>query len=142
MNKTAAWGMIGLLLGGCGGASSEPATPPTATAEMTEVASTAPTTAAASSGPTTATPTADGKLEMGKAVFANNCVTCHAEGGKGNVGPNLTDAKFIHGSEPKDVLAVVRDGHPQKQMPAWGKLLNDAQLDAVVAYVVSLSKKP
>ncbi len=142
MNRTAALAVMGVLFGGCGGATDQPASSPSSTTEVEAAASATPTASSATAPTATATVNADGKLEMGKAVFEKNCVTCHATGGQGNIGPNLTDAKFIHGSEPKDVLAVVRDGQATKQMPAWGKLLKEQELDAVVAYVVSLSKKP
>jgi len=74
----------------------------------------------------------------GKAVFDNNCITCHGDGGKGNIGPNLTDEYWLHGGKPMDVYHTVHDGYESKQMPAWGKKLGEARLRTVVAYVLSL----
>lgn len=146
MMKTVSIAFMGWVLAGCGGTSNEPATP-TATAEVQETPATSTPTGGttASTAAPTSTPTAppvDAKLELGKAVFEKNCVACHAAGGKGVIGPDLTDGKFIHGGEPKDILAIVKNGNAPKQMPGWGKLLKEPELDAVVAYVVSLSKKP
>ena len=35
-------------------------------------------------------------IEQGKKVFATNCVACHTENGRGNIGANLTDDYQIH----------------------------------------------
>jgi len=79
-----------------------------------------------------------GTLERGKETFTQACVTCHADGGKGNIGPNLTDGHWLHGAEPMEIYATVKDGFLPKQMPAWGKQLGEERVRAVVAYVISL----
>jgi cytochrome c oxidase cbb3-type subunit 3 len=60
-----------------------------------------------------------------------------ADGG-GLIGPSLADNAWIHGGQPADVYKVVVNGVLEKGMPNWGKLLKPDQLQAVVAYVVSL----
>lgn len=79
-----------------------------------------------------------GTVEQGKAVFAQTCVTCHDAGGKGNIGPNLTDEYWLHGSDPQAIYGIVRDGYLPKQMPAWGKQLGEMKVRAAVAYVLSI----
>ncbi len=74
----------------------------------------------------------------GKAIFDANCVTCHADGGKGKVGPNLTDDAWIHGHEPMQIYALVKEGFTAKQMPAWGVKLGETRLRQAVAYVLSI----
>ena len=74
----------------------------------------------------------------GKAIFDANCVTCHADGGKGKVGPNLTDDAWLHGHEPMQIYGLVKDGFTAKQMPAWGAKLGETRLRQTVAYVLSI----
>jgi cytochrome c oxidase cbb3-type subunit 3 len=77
-------------------------------------------------------------LEDGKKAFTNNCVSCHRADAGGLIGPNLTDAFWIHGGKPEDIYKTVVNGVLEKGMPPWGKLLKPEQLQSVVAYVVSL----
>ncbi|NUP11236.1 MAG: c-type cytochrome [Polyangiaceae bacterium] len=79
-----------------------------------------------------------GTVEQGQELFSQNCVTCHSEGGKGNIGPNLTDDYWLHGGEPMNVYGTIRDGFLSKQMPAWGKQLGEDRVRAVAAYVLTL----
>ena len=58
--------------------------------------------------------------------------------GGGNIGPNLTDAYWIHGSKPIDIFHTVIDGVPAKGMPTWGPQLGDDRIESVVAYVLSI----
>jgi cytochrome c oxidase cbb3-type subunit 3 len=78
------------------------------------------------------------RLALGKTTFTTNCTPCHREDGGGNIGPNLTDAYWIHGGKPLEILNTVSTGVPAKGMPAWSTLLKPDQLPAVAAYVLSL----
>jgi cytochrome c oxidase cbb3-type subunit 3 len=77
-------------------------------------------------------------VEDGKQVFVSTCAPCHRADGGGNIGPNLTDDHWIHGSKPQDVWSSVHDGVPAKGMPTWGPQLGDAKVAAVVAYVLTI----
>jgi len=79
-----------------------------------------------------------GTVEQGREIFDKTCVTCHAAGGMGNIGPNLTDEYWLHGGEPKQIYTTVHDGFLPKQMPAWGKQLGEEKTRSVVAYVLSI----
>jgi cytochrome c oxidase cbb3-type subunit 3 len=78
------------------------------------------------------------KLAAGRETFATTCSPCHAADGGGNIGPNLTDAYWIHGGKPMDILHTVDAGVLDKGMPAWGQSLNPEQVIAVAAYVTTL----
>jgi cytochrome c oxidase cbb3-type subunit 3 len=77
-------------------------------------------------------------LELGRATFASMCSACHAADGGGGIGPNLTDAFWIHGGAPMEVLQTINGGVLEKGMPPWGKTLKPDQLTAVAAYVLTL----
>jgi len=78
--------------------------------------------------------------EAGKQVFAENCVACHGEQGKGNLelgAPNLTDAIWLYGGDAKTIAAqVTKPRHGV--MPAWEGRLTDAQIKMLAVYVHAL----
>jgi len=77
-------------------------------------------------------------IALGRTTFATNCAACHAPDGGGIIGPNLTDAYWLHGGTLPEIQKTVTEGVLAKGMPAWGKLLKPDQLSAVIAYVSTL----
>ena len=78
------------------------------------------------------------KTAEGKAIWAQYCVVCHKASGEGLVGPNLTDAYWIHGGGPLEIHNTVVQGVTAKGMAAWGRQLGPDRVDAVVAWVLTL----
>lgn len=76
--------------------------------------------------------------EQGKAVFGSNCVGCHGTRLEGGIGPNLTDAEWIHGDSPDEILRTIAEGVPDKGMPGWAPILGPEKVSQVAAYVASL----
>ena len=92
-------------------------------------------------------------VSAGAAVFKTWCAQCHGSGAAGAVGyPNLLDDDWLWGGDIEAIHTTVTHGirndtDPDarySQMPAFGTddLLEDAQIDAVVNYVMSLSGEP
>lgn len=77
-------------------------------------------------------------LRTGRATFEAQCGVCHGARAEGLVGPNLTDAAWIHGGAPMTVLGTIRGGVLARGMPAWGEQLPPRTLLAVTAYVLSI----
>ncbi len=79
-----------------------------------------------------------------------NCYACHGTKGEGLVGPNLTDAEWIHSKGTyEEVAAQIAKGVPKEAAktgipmpPKGGSTISDADVKAVAAYVLSLSQKP
>lgn len=80
-------------------------------------------------------------MEEAKAAFGQSCAACHAANGEGLIGPNLTDAYWIHGARPTDILEVIAHGVPAKGMPAWGDVLGRAKVEKLAAFVSTMEGK-
>ena len=76
-------------------------------------------------------------LAMGEQRFAKSCASCHGEQAQGLIGPNLTDASWIHGGQVEQIYQSVAKGWPAKGMPPWGRAVPPDELAAVVSYVRS-----
>lgn len=84
---------------------------------------------------------ADG-VNQGQIVYENNCLPCHSENGKGDIGPNLTDEYWLLAkSTPDTIYEVAFKGSEENGMPAWGELLQRDEIYQAVAYVSSLKNK-
>jgi cytochrome c oxidase cbb3-type subunit 3 len=77
-------------------------------------------------------------LAAGKQVFAEKCVGCHTDNGRGLVGPNLTDDYQIHGHTRVDLYTTINQGVLDKGMPAWGEQLSQHDVFAAAAFVSTL----
>lgn len=77
-------------------------------------------------------------VEAGALNYAAVCAACHGDAGQGLIGPNLTDAYWIHGAAPEDIYEILVVGVPEKGMPPWEAALSDEERAQVTAYVVSL----
>jgi cytochrome c oxidase cbb3-type subunit 3 len=85
----------------------------------------------------------------GGAVFRNHCSQCHGAGGQGAIGgyPNLLDDAWLWGGTIEDVHQTILHGIRYEndpdtrfsQMPAFGEILTDEEIDGLVQYVLSLS---
>jgi len=90
-------------------------------------------------------------IAQGDKIFhgPGNCYACHGTNAQGSVGPNLTDAEWIHSKGSyDDIVAQVTKGVPKEESksgivmpPRGGSTISDDDVKAVAAYVYSLSHK-
>ena len=90
-------------------------------------------------------------IAQGDSIFHKDglCYACHGTNAQGAVGPNLTDAEWLHGDGSYDlIVATVTSGIPAEKAkkgipmpPKGGSSITDDQVKAVAAYVYSLSHK-
>jgi cbb3-type cytochrome c oxidase subunit III len=78
-------------------------------------------------------------------LFDKHCDTCHGKDGqaktfkaKFNHARNLTDAKWQAEVSDERIFNSISNG--KGKMPAWGKKLSEAHINALVAYVRKLKK--
>jgi len=85
-------------------------------------------------------PTANPAAEdlQGKQAFETRCSTCHGLDGGGAMGPNIQGIPFRLGS---DVVANIIKNGLSGGMPAFAGQMSDAQIQQVVAYLLSLTPK-
>lgn len=86
-------------------------------------------------------------IAEGEEIFKTNCVSCHMDGGKGGIGPNLTDNHWINQPEEtlfKSVFHVVYNGSPNNPtMVAFGKngQLTGNDIQKVAAYIYHINQE-
>jgi cytochrome c oxidase cbb3-type subunit 3 len=105
---------------------------------------------AVAQAPAAVTPAA---ITLGDSLFHSkgNCYACHGANAQGVIGPNLTDAEWIHSDGSYDAIVkqittgVTAEESKSKvpMPPKGGSQRTDDVVKAVAAYVYSLShKKP
>ena len=77
----------------------------------------------------------DELIERGAKVYATNCAACHQGDGKGlpPMFPPLDGAAIAQG-DPAAQIGVLLNGRPGTAMSAFGQLLSDADIAAVITY--------
>jgi putative heme-binding domain-containing protein len=76
--------------------------------------------------------------EQGKQTFETRCSTCHGLDGGGAMGPNIQGIPMRIGAPV--VASTIKNGM-SGGMPAFGGQLTDAQIEQVIAYLLTLTYK-
>lgn len=76
-------------------------------------------------------------VAKGQQIFLANCASCHLPNGSGSIGPNLTDAYWLHGGKPMDIHNTILKGYPDKGMQSWANF-GPAFVQHSAAYVLTL----
>lgn len=78
------------------------------------------------------------KVNAGKETYVAKCLVCHGDKLEGKVGPNLTDAYWLHGGTIQDIFKTIKYGVPAKGMIAWENSLNGSQIQELASYILSM----
>jgi cytochrome c oxidase cbb3-type subunit 3 len=79
-------------------------------------------------------------IAAGRKVFADNCASCHGDGGKGNReggAPDLTDQVWLYGGDAPTIYRTVWGGR-QGHMPTWEGRLSALDRKILTLYLVDL----
>ncbi len=77
-------------------------------------------------------------IATGKNLFETNCAACHAKDGGGGVGPNLTDAFWLHQGDIKSIFKSIKYGWKEKGMKSWKEDFSAKQIAALASYLCTL----
>lgn len=77
-------------------------------------------------------------VDAGAVIFQEKCAVCHLSDGGGSVGPNLTDAYWIHGGDVKSIFKTIKYGVPAKGMISWQNTFSGKQMQQLASFVKSL----
>ncbi|MHB8882553.1 MAG: c-type cytochrome [Thermodesulfovibrionales bacterium] len=83
-----------------------------------------------------------GKAKMvkeGQKIYDYNCKSCHGEGAKGDVCPDLTVKKKKFGNSDAELFKTISQGLPGG-MPNWDKTLGTEKIWKIITYLRSLEK--
>lgn len=77
--------------------------------------------------------------EAGHELFVTKCSSCHgpdAEGRTG-MGPRLASKSFLEAATDEMLTKTIKDGRAGTTMSAWGAVLSDSELNAILTYLRS-----
>jgi mono/diheme cytochrome c family protein len=78
-------------------------------------------------------PALEGEAKQGYRLFEHNCAHCHGDDARGDEGPDLHG---LHKSDAR-LTTIIKSGI-KGEMPAFVKKFNDADVQALIAYLRTL----
>lgn len=91
-------------------------------------------------------PSHPGDSQKGKTLYEKHCLTCHGSGGKGDgpIGQSLippaANLTLLGKKSDKAILDAIRNGRPGTAMPSWKNDLNQSEMNALLAFLRTLSQ--
>lgn len=77
-------------------------------------------------------------LAQAKSLYDTNCKSCHGVAGEGGMGPNLTDAYWLHGGDVKSIFKTIKYGVQAKGMVPWEKKFSSGDIQSLASYILSM----
>ncbi|HEY6530582.1 MAG TPA: cytochrome c [Cellvibrionaceae bacterium] len=76
-------------------------------------------------------------------LYCQHCQQCHGAQAKAALGPSLTDAIWSLGNPTTlDLSKVIREGSPNKAMPAWGQILSTEEIETLANWLITGAAGP
>lgn len=68
-------------------------------------------------------------------IYQQHCAVCHGAEMRGGLGGSLLSPQLTYGDHPNILARVIRDGLPDDGMEAFGDVLSDEEIHALVVYI-------
>jgi len=91
--------------------------------------------ARANEAPNGAAPASSEKIARGRSLFDRNCAHCHGDDARGDEGPTLYNLTLSDARIAKRIKEGVKG-----EMPKFGSKFNDADIEALTAYLRTLKE--
>jgi glucose/arabinose dehydrogenase len=77
------------------------------------------------------------RVRTGKVVdlYKENCASCHGDQMQGASAPSMLDDIWLSGGDDDSLARSIRNGFPDRGMPAWGALIPEKEIRAMVIYM-------
>ncbi|MEM9935557.1 MAG: cbb3-type cytochrome c oxidase N-terminal domain-containing protein [Bacteroidota bacterium] len=78
------------------------------------------------------------RIANGAGIYVAKCAVCHGQQGEGVIGPNLTDAYWLHGGDVKDVFKTIKYGVEAKGMIAWQNEIKPKDMQDLSSFILTM----
>lgn len=68
-------------------------------------------------------------------IYQANCASCHGPNLAGGIAPSMLDDEWAHGGSDEAIAQQITHGNLTLGMPAFGEVLSDAEVRALVVYI-------
>src|SRR5687767_8363200 len=68
-------------------------------------------------------------------IYTQLCANCHGANLQGGQAQSLLDDVWIAGGDDESLAKSIRNGFPEKGMPAWGAAIPEKEIRAMVIYL-------
>ncbi|WP_440997796.1 cytochrome D1 domain-containing protein [Arhodomonas sp. SL1] len=84
---------------------------------------------------------AGAEVPDGAALYESHCAACHGDDRLGGLGPALLPGNLGR-LAPEDAEQVITEGRAATQMPAYGEVLSEAEITALVEHIYQAPEEP
>ncbi len=75
------------------------------------------------------------KVDRVNDTYAQLCANCHGKNMEGGQAPSMLDDVWTAGGDDESLARSIRNGFPEKGMPAWGAAIPEKEIRAMVIYI-------
>jgi glucose/arabinose dehydrogenase len=68
-------------------------------------------------------------------LYAVSCASCHGDKLQGGSAPSMLDDEWTYGGDDASLTRSIRDGYPDRGMPAWSPALTNEQIRSLVIFM-------
>jgi len=80
--------------------------------------------------------TTEESIALGGELYSANCSRCHGPEGQGTQrAPSLNVRSFLTDTNDQAIEQIVTNGVPGTAMPAWGTMMSEANIQAIVGFI-------